>query len=274
MNNIEEQYLGLLSGILHGGTDGDSRAGKTRSVFGRVLKHDMSGGFPLLTTKKIYFKHAVTELLWILQGRTDLAYLHDHGLKYWDADYKRSGRDDNTLGPVYGSQLRSFNGKDQLKEILQLIKEDPSSRRIVASFWNPTAMDDMVLPPCHYGFQISIKDDTISLFWNQRSVDMFLGLPYDIAMYGLLLQMLAEGNNLKAGTLGCFLGDCHIYHEHFDAVREQLTREPNRLPFVSVDWGLTIRKGAGNFIQMPTHNMINLGGYNPQPPIKAKLLVG
>ena len=271
---MEEQYLGLLSGIMHGGVDGDSRAGKTRSVFGRILRHKMSKGFPLLTTKKIYFNNAITELLWILQGRTDMAYLHEHGLKYWDADYERSGRTDGTLGPVYGRQLRSFNGMDQLKTVLKQIKHEPSSRRIMASLWNPADLDDMALPPCHYGFQISIKDGKLNLFWNQRSVDMFLGLPYDIAMYGLLLTMLAKGANLEVGELGCFLGDCHIYHNHFDAVKTQLERSPGKLPQVSVDWGLQLREGAGNFIQIPNHSMIHLGGYEPQSPIKAPLSVG
>ena len=274
MINIEEQYLGLLSGVLHGGADGESRAGETRSVFGRMLKHDMRAGFPLLTTKKIYWNNAVTELLWILQGRTDMAYLHEHGLKYWDADYKRSGRTDGSLGPVYGRQLRSFNGQDQLKTILKQIKQEPTSRRIMASLWNPSDLDDMVLPPCHYGFQVSIKDGKLNLFWNQRSADLFLGLPYDIAMYGLLLVMLAKGANLVPGQLGCFLGDCHIYHNHFDAVQTQIARKPGALPNVSVDWGLKLQEGAGNFILIPNHGMIHLGGYEPQAPIKAPLSVG
>lgn len=271
---IEEQYLGLLSGVMHGGVDGDSRAGKTRSVFGRMLKHDMSKGFPLLTTKKIYWKNAVTELLWILQGRTDMAYLHEHGLKYWDADYKRSGRTDGSLGPVYGHQLRNFNGTDQLKEVLKHIKRDPSSRRIMASLWNPSDLDDMVLPPCHYGFQVSIKDGKLNLFWSQRSADLFLGLPYDIAMYGLLLEMLAEGTGYKAGQLGCFLGDCHIYHNHFDAVKQQLSRTPGLLPRVDVKWGINLREGAGDFVHIPTHKDITLERYHPQSAIKAPLSVG
>ena len=273
MINGEEEYRGLLSGILHGGIDGDSRAGKTRSVFGRQLRHDMASGFPLLTTKKVYFKNAVTELLWILQGRTDLAYLHEHGLKYWDADYKRSGRTDGSLGPVYGHQLRNFNGKDQLAEVLKLIEREPTSRRIMASLWNPTDMDDMVLPPCHYGFQVSVKNGTLDLMWNQRSCDMFLGVPYDLAMYGLLLLMFAKRFDLKPGQLIGNFGDCHIYHNHFDAVRTQLERKMKPLPTVQLLEGLIYNWNDGN-IFVPGHNEIKLLNYDPHGPIKAPLSVG
>ena len=274
MINIEEQYLGLMSGILHGGKKKESRAGDTLSVFGRQLKHDMALGFPLLTTKKIYWKHAVTELLWILQGRTDLDYLHSHGLKYWDADYARSGREDNSLGPVYGHQLRSFNGHDQLKELLIEIKKNPSSRRLMASLWNPNDIPDMVLPPCHYGFQVYINDGKMDLMWNQRSADVFLGLPYDIAMYGLLLQMLAYGNGYKPGQLIATLGDCHLYANHKDQAKEQLSRDLRELPIVECMWGLSVVEGAGNFVRMDNHNTIKLEGYNPADAIRAPLSVG
>ena len=264
--HIEEEYLALMSGILHGGNDKDSRAGDTLSVFGRQIKHNMSLGFPLLTTKRVYFKHVITELLWILQGRTDLKYLHEHGLKYWDPDYERSGRTDGTLGPVYGSQLRNFNGVDQLKQLLEQIKMEPSSRRIMASFWNPSVMDNVVLPPCHYGFQLYINNGKMDLMWNQRSVDVFLGLPYDIGMYGLLLIMLCQGTEYVPGKLVANLGDCHLYKEHIPQAKEQLTREMRSLPNVSVDFGLS--RG------IPEHKHIHIGGYDPNPPIKAKLLVG
>ena len=155
--------------------------------------------------------------LWILQGRTDLAYLHKFGVNYWDDNYNKSGRTDGTLGPVYGQQLRNFNGVDQLETVLEQIKKEPSSRRIVASLWNPADMRNMALPPCHYGFQVYINSGKLSLSWNQRSVDVFLGLPYDIAMYGLLLLMLAKGNGYEPGTLIAHLGDCHIYNNHVDA---------------------------------------------------------
>jgi thymidylate synthase len=150
----------------------------------------MSEGFPLLTTKKVWFNAALTEILWILQGRTDITYLQDHKVHYWDADYKRSGRTDNTLGPVYGKQWRNFGGVDQLKNLLADIKSNPDSRRLIVSAWNPIEMPDMALPPCHYGFQVYINDGVIDLMWQQRSVDIFLGLPYDIAMYGLFIATI------------------------------------------------------------------------------------
>ena len=272
MISIQDEYRGLLSGVFYGGLSKPDRTGTgTKAVFGRMLSHDMALGFPLLTTKKIYFDHAITELLWILQGRTDLKYLRDNGVTYWDADYNRSGRTDGTLGPVYGHQLRNFNGVDQLKDILIKIKRYPSSRRIMASLWNPNDMGDMVLPPCHYGFQIYINDGKMDLCWQQRSVDIFLGLPYDIAMYGLLLLMLCKGTDYTPGRLIASLGDCHIYNNHYNQVEQQLSRNFRKLPFVSVDFGLNIVEGAAEFLRIPTKDMVHISGYDPHPPIKAKL---
>ena len=272
MISIQDEYRGLLSGVFYGGLSKPDRTGTgTKAVFGRMLSHDMALGFPLLTTKKIYFDHAITELLWILQGRTDLKYLRDNGVTYWDADYNRSGRTDGTLGPVYGYQLRNFNGVDQLKDILIKIKREPSSRRIMASFWNPNDMDNMVLPPCHYSFQIYINDGKMDLCWQQRSVDIFLGLPYDIAMYGLLLLMLCKGTDYTPGRLIASLGDCHIYNNHYNQVEQQLSRNFRKLPSVSVDFGLNIVEGAGGFLRIPIKNMVHISGYDPHPPIKAKL---
>jgi len=272
MISIQDEYRGLLSGVFYGGLSKPDRTNTgTKAVFGRMLSHDMALGFPLLTTKKIYFDHAITELLWILQGRTDLKYLRDNGVTYWDADYNRSGRTDGTLGPVYGYQLRNFNGVDQLKDILIKIKREPSSRRIMASFWNPNDMDNMVLPPCHYSFQIYINDGKMDLCWQQRSVDIFLGLPYDIAMYGLLLLMLCKGTDYTPGRLIASLGDCHIYNNHYNQVEQQLSRNFRKLPSVSVDFGLNIVEGAGGFLRIPIKSMVHISGYDPHPPIKAKL---
>ena len=272
MINIQDEYRGLLAGVLYSGKAKEDRTGTgTRSVFGRMIKHDMSLGFPLLTTKKIYFKHAVTELLWILQGRTDLRYLQSNGVNYWNDDYNRSDRTDSTLGPVYGKQLRDFNGTDQLKRVLIQIKEEPSSRRIMASLWNPNDLDDMVLPPCHYGFQVYINDGKLNLMWQQRSVDVFLGLPYDIAMYGLLLKLLAKGNNYKEGQLIASLGDCHLYNNHIEQAKQQLDNDFRKLPNVDVSLGLTIEQGVKEYIVIPTSDMIKIKNYNPHPPIKAKL---
>ena len=275
MNNVQEQYRGLLSSLVHGGKQKNDRTGVgTRSVFGRILRHDMSAGFPLLTTKKIYFNHAVTELLWILEGRSDIKYLNDNGLTYWNADYERSGRTDGTLGPVYGVQWRNFNGVDQIKKLIKEIKINPTSRRLVVNAWNAADLDDMALPPCHYGFQIYINDGKMDLMWNQRSADVFLGLPYDFAMYGLLLLMLAKGTGYTPGQLITSLGDCHLYNNHIDQAKQQLSRNFRDLPFVSVDWGLDVMEGAGGILRIPTHKMINISGYEPHPPIKAELNVG
>ena len=272
MINIQDEYRALLAGVLYSGKAKEDRTGTgTKSIFGRMIKHDMSLGFPLLTTKKIYFKHAVTELLWILQGRTDLRYLQSNGVNYWNDDYNRSGRTDSTLGPVYGKQLRDFNGTDQLKRVLIQIKEEPSSRRIMASLWNPNDLDDMVLPPCHYGFQVYINDGKLNLMWQQRSVDVFLGLPYDIAMYGLLLKLLAKGNNYKEGQLIASLGDCHLYNNHIEQAKQQLDNDFRKLPNVDVSLGLTVEQGVKEYIVIPTSDMIKIKNYNPHPPIKAKL---
>ena len=275
MINVQDEYRGLLSGVLYGGTAKEDRTETgTLSVFGRVLRHNMELGFPLLTTKKIYFNNAITELLWILQGRTDMQYLIDNGVNYWTPDYERSGRTDGSLGKVYGYQWRNFNGVDQLFNLLVNIRKNPSSRRLMVNAWNPGDFDDMALPPCHYGFQVYINDGVMDLMWQQRSVDIFLGLPYDIAMYGLLLQMLAKGNGYKAGQLIGQLGDCHIYNNHLEQAETQLSRNFKELPNVDIDYGLKIQEGANNFIMIPTHNMIHLKNYNPHGPIKAKLNVG
>jgi thymidylate synthase len=275
MINIDEEYRGLLSGVFHAGKDKEDRTGVgTRSVFGRTIRHDMRAGFPLLTTKKIYFKNAVTELLWILQGRTDMQYLHNHGLNYWDADYSRSGRKDGTLGKVYGHQWRNSNGVDQFYNLLQEIRRNPHSRRLMVNAWNPSDLNDMALPPCHYSFQVYINNGKLDLMWQQRSVDIFLGLPYDIAMYGLLLLMLAKGFDYEPGTLIGQLGDCHLYNNHLNQASLQLAREPKKLPTVDVEFGLKLVEGAGNFVFIPTHNMIKLNDYEPHGPIKAPLSVG
>lgn len=273
MINIEEEYIGLMSGILHGGKNKPDRTGVgTLSVFGRTISHDMSLGFPLLTTKKINFNHALTEILWILQGRTDMEYLTSHGVNYWTPNYEASGRSDGTLGKVYGYQWRNSNGVDQLADLLRNIKENPSSRRLMVNAWNPSDFDDMALPPCHYGFQVYINDGVMDLMWNQRSVDVFLGLPYNIAMYGLLLLMLASGNKYKPGRLIAQLGDCHLYNNHLEQAKIQLGRKIKSLPTVTHPFGLHISDHS-DFIYIPSHNMFKLNNYNPHEFIKAPLAV-
>ena len=274
MINIDEKYRGLLAGVFHAGKDKEDRTGiGTKSVFGRTIRHDMASGFPLITTKRISFNAALTEILWILQGRTDLKYLIDNGVNYWTPNYEASGRTDGTLGKVYGYQWRNFNGVDQLRNLLLNIKKNPSSRRLMVNAWNPADLDDMALPPCHYGFQVYINNGVMDLMWQQRSVDVFLGLPYDIAMYGLLLEMLAKGNGYKPGQLIGQLGDCHLYNNHLDQASLQLAREPKKLPTLEIKFGLKVEKGAGNFIFIPARNMFKLNSYEPHPGIKAPLAV-
>ena len=269
--NIENEYKGLLSEILNTGSDKEDRTGTgTKSLFGRTIKHDMSLGFPILTGKRVSFNAARTELLWILQGRTDLKYLEDNGVKYWRPDYERSGRTDETLGPVYGKQWRDFNGVDQLVNLVNAIRINPHSRRMLVSAWNPADMDDMVLPPCHYGFQIYINNGVMDLMWQQRSADVFLGLPYDISMYGLLLEMLAKGSNLIPGQLIGQLGDCHLYNNHLEQAREYRRRPKRALPQLELESGIYLDE----FLYIPLPDKIKLINYNPYAAIKAELSVG
>ena len=271
MTNIENEYKRLISEILYRGLDKEDRTGTgTKSVFGRTIRHDMSLGFPILTGKKISFNAARTELLWILQGRTDLKYLEDNGVKYWRPDYERSGRTDETLGPVYGKQWRDFNGVDQLEQLVYSISTNPNSRRLMVSAWNPADMSDMVLPPCHYGFQVYINNGVMDLIWQQRSADVFLGLPYDIAMYGLLLEMLAKGSDLIPGQLIGQLGDCHLYNNHLEQAKVYLDRLIRVLPKLDIKDGIWL----GEAVHIPTADAVKLLKYNPYPAIKAELSVG
>ena len=278
MISIQDEYKALLGGIYHGGKNKDDRTGTgTKSVFGRTITHDMELGFPILTSKRVSFNAARTELLWMLHGRTDLKYLEDNGVKYWRPDYERSGRTDGTLGPVYGKQWRDFNSVDQLENLVKDISINPTSRRIMVSEWNKAEMSDMVLPPCHYGFQVYINNGEMDLIWTQRSVDVFLGLPYDIAIYGLLLEMLAKGAGLKPGQLIGQLGDCHLYNNHLEQAKEYLDRPKRILPRLQLDEGIYMYSELGeltNKVSIPTADKIKLLKYNPYPTIKAPLSVG
>ena len=273
MINMQNEYKKLLTDILSNGNKKPDRTGTgTKALFGKTIKHDMALGFPALTSKKVFFNLARTELLWILHGRTDLKYLEDNGVKYWRPDYNRSGRVDETLGPVYGKQWRDFNGVDQLKTLVTNVIKDPSSRRLMVSSWAPHEMNDMVLPPCHYAFQIFINKGTLSLLWMQRSADVFLGLPYDIIMYGLLLELLAKGANLKPGQLIGQLGDCHLYNNHTEQAQEFLTRKNRKLPTLQLNNGINMTNF--NELYIPNMTEIKLNNYNPYPAIKAELSVG
>lgn len=271
MINIDEEYGGLLSGILHNGVQKHDRTGTgTRSVFGRTIKHDMQTGFPLLTTKHVSFKCAKTELLWMLNGRTDLKYLVENGVSYWGPDYERSGRTDGTLGKIYGHQWRNFNGTDQIYNLIKSINDNPNSRRLIVSAWNPADMHDMALPPCHDSFQVYINDGKMDLLWRQRSVDVFLGLPYNIAMYGLLLMLLSDQAGLIPNQLIGQLGDCHLYNNHLDQAETQIFRQPMILPDLILDKSIKV---VGENILMPEPKDLRVTKYNHWPAIKAKLSV-
>lgn len=275
MKNIETQYRSLIEELLDAPYKPDRTGTGTYSLFGKTLEHNMSAGFPLLLSKKVSFKAAKFELLWILQGRTDIQYLRDNGINYWDPDYKRSGRTDGTLGPVYGKQWRDFNGVDQLRRLITNIMTSPESRRLIVNAWNPSELHHMALPPCHYGFQVYINNNQLDLMWQQRSADVFLGLPYDIAMYGLLLELLAKGAGYKPGRLIAQLGDCHLYSNHREQSKELLSRQLSGkvLPVLDLAGsGLTI--GYDKDVVVPHEWEIELKHYDPMPAIKAPLSVG
>jgi thymidylate synthase len=275
MKNIETQYHSLIEELLDAPYKPDRTGTGTYSLFGKTLEHDMSAGFPLLLSKKVSFKAAKFELLWILQGRTDIQYLRDNGINYWDPDYERSGRTDGTLGPVYGKQWRDFNGVDQLRRLITNIMTSPESRRLIVNAWNPSELHHMALPPCHYGFQVYINNNQLDLMWQQRSADVFLGLPYDIAMYGLLLELLAKGAGYKPGRLIAQLGDCHLYSNHREQSKELLSRQLSGkvLPVLDLAGsGLTI--GYDKDVVVPHEWEIELKHYDPMPAIKAPLSVG
>ena len=268
---IDERYQELLQTILDYGKDKKDRTGTgTKSIFGHTIRWDMTQGFPLLTTKKMPMKTIATELKWFLKGDTNIKYLHDNNCHIWDGDYKKSGRTDGDLGPIYGKQWRDWNGEDQIKNLINELKIDPDSRRLMVSAWNVGELDKMTLPPCHYGFQIYTKelsfherwalysdkpydgnglgmintldfmDDneiptrSISLMWNQRSVDTFLGLPFNIASYALLLKIIAHEVNMIPDQLIGNLGDVHLYKNHIEQAKEQLERDPIMLPELNI----------------------------------------
>ena len=226
------QYLDLLNHILENGVDKNDRTGTgTRSVFGHQMRFDLADGFPLVTTKKVHLKSIIYELLWFLNGDTNVKYLQDNGVRIWNewAD------PDGNLGHIYGYQWRSwpdYNGGhiDQISQVISDIKNNPDSRRIIVSAWNVADLPNMNLPPCHAFFQFYVADGRLSLQLYQRSADCFLGVPFNIASYALLLQMMAQVCGLQPGEFVHTTGDTHIYSNHFDQVRLQLTRQPRPLP--------------------------------------------
>jgi len=344
MNNLDKQYQALLKDILSYGVEKNDRTGTgTKSIFGYMIYHNMKDGFPLLTTKKVPFKTMATELMWFLMGDTNIKYLVDNGVHIWDGDaYKKyhqafpetemMSKEDfietlrvndefakkwGELGPIYGRQWRNWNaifdgGVDQIQNLINNLKTNPDSRRLMVNAWNVGELDQMTLPPCHYGFQVYTRElsneekyniwfnknyetgmekyfdpnnlpdfdneyyapipkRAISLMWNQRSVDTFLGLPFNIASYGLLLEMIAREVNMVPENLIGHLGDTHLYLDHLDQAQQQLERIPRELPILKMSSGHNFRaalKGNADEIDLDDFMLV---GYNPHPTIKAPL---
>jgi thymidylate synthase len=301
MNTLDKKYQDLLQDILDNGVHKSDRTGTgTISVFGRQIRHNMKQGFPILTTKKVAWKGVVSELLWFLTGQTNISFLLKHNNHIWDGDaYKNYAsktsldvdgqytkeqfieriQTDNEfakvwgeLGPIYGKQWRKWTGKngriDQIQKLINELKTNPDSRRLMVSAWNVDELDQMVLPPCHYGFQVYTREEDgkryISLMWNQRSVDTFLGLPFNIASYGLLLHIIANEVSMIPDELIGNLGDTHLYLNHIEQAKEQISRDPFDLPQLKTDAKL-------DGICCNTPDDFVLEGYQYHPAIKAPL---
>lgn len=230
-----KQYLELLKDIMENGQDGENRTGEmARKVFGRQKRFDLQEGFPLVTTKKMFLKGIIYELLWFLQGNTNIKYLLDNNVHIWDEWADENG----DLGPVYGHQWRDWNsdGIDQIKDVIDRIKKDPTDRRLIITAWNPSQIGQMALAPCHCLFQFDVTPDgKLNCQLYQRSCDMFLGVPFNIASYALLTMMIAQVCGLKAGEFVHTYGNAHIYHNHFEQVKEQLSRTPYPLPQMKIN---------------------------------------
>lgn len=255
-------YLELLNHVLHHGTEKSDRTGTgTRSVFGYQMRFNLQEGFPLLTTKKVHFKSVAYELLWFLRGDTNIAYLKEHGVSIWDewADSK------GDLGPVYGKQWRNWNGCDQIAIALQQIKDNPDSRRILVNAWNVSELPEMALSPCHVLFQFYVSNQKLSCQLYQRSADVFLGVPFNIAGYSLLIHLMAQQANLQPGELIWTGGDVHLYNNHLTQAKEQLSRSPYPLP------SLKLHRAAS--IDDYCFEDFELEHYQHHPAIKAPVAV-
>jgi thymidylate synthase len=296
MSKSERQYLDLLQKIMDEGVDKGDRTGTgTRSIFGHQMRFDLSEGFPLLTTKKVFLKGIIHELLWFLLGDTNIKYLVDNDVHIWDAwpyaEYKKQmegkwevlSQEDfialiktdksfadqwGDLGPVYGYQWRNFNsqGIDQVKNVVETLKKNPNSRRMLVVTYNPVQADNMLLPPCHMMFQFYVANGKLSCQMYQRSADTFLWVPFNIASYALLTMMIAQVVGLEPGEFIHTIGDAHIYSNHFEQVAEQLSREPRPLPTMKLNREVT---DLFSF----KYEDFTLGGYDPHPVIKAPIAV-
>ena len=273
-----QQYHDLLQHVLENGTDKGDRTGTgTRSVFGYQMRFDLSEGFPMVTTKKLHLKSIIYELLWFLNGDTNVKYLQDNGVRIWNEWADENG----DLGPVYGHQWRNWNSEeiDQIKEMIETLKKNPNSRRMLVSAWNPSVMPNTsvsfsenvangkaALPPCHAFFQFYVADGKLSCQLYQRSADVFLGVPFNIASYALLTMMMAQVCGYEAGDFIHTFGDVHIYNNHFEQVKLQLSREPRALPQMKINPEV---KDIFNF----KFEDFTLEGYDPHPHIKAAVAI-
>ena len=282
-----KQYLDFLKLVRDMGSEKTDRTGTgTKSIFGHQMRFKLSEGFPIVTTKRVHVPSVIHELLWFLKGDTNIKYLQDNNCKIWDGDYNKSKRKDGELGPIYGKQWRDWGGikstrisqnrdkdgylgfeedhtlgVDQIKNLISDIKSNPNSRRLMISAWNVGELKYMTLPPCHYGFQCYVSDSKLSLMWNQRSVDTFLGLPFNIASYGLLLLLLCDETGLQPGDLIGNLGDTHLYLNHIEQAKEQINRYEFTLPTIKLS-NINILDGEFDY------ELIN---YQAHPNIKAPL---
>lgn len=261
-------YLNLLSEVLESGVERKDRTGTgTLALFGRQVRYDLTQGFPLLTTKRLHVRSIVHELLWFLRGETNIAYLKENGVRIWDEWADESG----DLGPVYGKQWRDWKGEDgaghdQIKAMVESIRSDPQSRRMVLSAWNVADLGRMRLMPCHVIAQAWVNDGSLSLQLYQRSADLFLGVPFNIASYSLLTHMLAHVTGLRAGEFVHTFGDVHLYSNHVGQAREQLSREPRELPT------LRLNPEVSDILSF-RYEDVSFEGYDPHPAIKAAVSV-
>ena len=263
-----QQYLDLMQHVLdHGHTKSDRTGTGTLSVFGYQMRFDLAQGFPLVTTKKCHLRSIIHELLWFLKGDTNIQYLKDNGVTIWDEWADKNGN----LGPVYGYQWRSWptaDGRhiDQISQVIEQIQRTPDSRRLIVSAWNVGEIEKMKLPPCHAFFQFYVADGKLSCQLYQRSADIFLGVPFNIASYALLTMMVAQVCDLQLGDFVHTLGDAHLYSNHLDQTREQLSRQPRKLP------ALNINPTVKNIFDFKFEDFV-LQGYDPYPAIKAPVAV-
>ena len=263
-----KQYQDLVRHVLSNGNKKEDRTGTgTVSVFGYQMRFDLNKGFPLLTTKKVHLKSIIHELLWFLQGSTNIAYLKENGVRIWDEWADENGN----LGPVYGYQWRNWPKPDgthidQITQVVNMIKNNPDSRRLIVSAWNVADVDQMKLPPCHAFFQFYVADGKLSCQLYQRSADIFLGVPFNIASYALLTMMVAQVCELKLGDFVHTLGDAHIYSNHFEQVNEQLTRDLRALPTMNIN------PNVKDIFEFKFEDF-TLEGYDPHPPIKGVVAV-